>query len=276
MRSLITTSLAEDFKQIGIPLAEEAKTPEQLDEVGRRTRLSFRAGSAKKTKVNKGTASQKMGWKKANRKPKRKLQLKKYRAKTKTKMKQKRNARIRARMGDHNQDSVSNMLESTQSILASLEEDKVTNELKGFAQLALMAEMLSRSFSRLAVDFEEDEDDLTQASEFYSQLAEQAAEIAKALKMNEAVDEQAVSDIYQSSTADVLTGLKMFEAYTGEDDEEDSEETETVSEGDDSDDDDEDDDDEDEEEEDDDDEDEEEEDDDMEESSPPWRAKGKK
>jgi hypothetical protein len=256
MRSLITSTMHEDFKALGLSESTERNTDSvPLEERGMRTIRTYGTSSSKRAKVQKGTASERRKWKMAKKGGHAKALSRKRRKSAKFKRRQKRIAGIRARLHQGN-DVVANMLENTQNILASIDEDKIKSSISGFAQVAIMAEMLARTFSYIAEDT--DDEELTEAAVHFANMAEEAGALAKAIQEGVDLDQGRLAEGFSEAMTDLLEGLSLFEDLTGDDeDSEDDEDDEVVAESDDEDcDDDEDEDDDDDEDEEDDDEDE--------------------
>ena len=125
-----------------------------------------------------------------------------------------------------------------QSIISTIDEDKVENAVKSFANVAIIAEMLSKIFSSVVEEFEGDEaQELGEAAEFFGKLAEEAAGIATML--NEGVDEDTPEDEvptyedieakFQEHMEAVIDGLELYADLTEEEDE-DSEDSDPLGE----------------------------------------------
>jgi hypothetical protein len=211
----VTTTAEEDLRALGL-LAEEDTTEqaEPLEELHA-------------VRTHKGTSSERRAWKKAKRRPHAKMIAKKHNRKSSVKrkrMKQQKmthgkagRAHVRRMLGMGN-DTVSTMLENTQQILESLNQEQNDNAVKAFAHLAILAEMLARSFSYISEDIgDEDKEqatDLADASTFYSEMAEEASMIAKALREGEDADEAGMAEYFRAKMAALLNGLEHYSELT--------------------------------------------------------------
>lgn len=224
MHPRIMTTLEEDFKALGIVREsdEREQTGKPLEEGRTFRRAVVRNGHKKVVKFHKMNSSKRR--KEKQRYKKRKNKLARYRAKASTARSAKKHARILGQSAD----TVSNMLENTQEILASISESKTQNSVNGFAQLAITAELLARSFAMISeqVKNKEERSDLVDASRYFSEAAEEAAALAKALKEDsDSLDMDKVQEAHTSHSAEVLKGLALFEEYTGDEEDEDDDET---------------------------------------------------
>lgn len=240
----INTTAEQDFQAFGLmheanerPIGSR-KRVDECDDTQSETDEPIAEVSMKRTK--KANSTQRRMWRKAKRKPKAKMSARKHNRKSSVQRMRKKHqkksdalhhgnaARAHTRLQFSN-DTVSNMLESSQQILSSLDEEKSGNAIKAFAHMAILAEMLKRSLGRIAEDLhkaDEDEDvsDLLNAAEFYETIAEEAATIAKALKEGEdEIDEDGMADYFRANMAEVMNGLEFYSSITEDDDSDDDE-----------------------------------------------------
>ena len=239
----INTTAEQDFQALGLmhesnerPISSRKKRLVEADESEGTTDETLDEVSMKRTK--RANSTQRRMWRKAKKKPKAKMAARKHNRKSSVQRMRKKHlkkatalrhggaARAHTRLQFSN-DTVSNMLESSQRILSSLDEEKSGNAIKAFAHMAILAEMLKRSLAYIAEDIhnqdaDEDVSDLLNAAEVYAKIAEEAATIAKALKEgDDSVDEEGMADYFRESMAEVMNGLEFYSSITEEEDEDD-------------------------------------------------------
>jgi len=250
---VVLTTVEEDFKAIGLITEDDekkdkaGKTGKAADdeEVQGDKESSVKKGGKKaestdadndqldelkQTRMKRHTSSERMKWRRAKRRGSAKAAARKYRKKASVKRMMKRH-RMKAQRLRHGKaagrrrinfsnDSVSNMLEDTQNILASLDESKVENSIKAFANVAIIAEMLSRSFAKFAEECEgEDQAHLEQAASVFGEMAEEAADIARELKESaDDVDFDELEEVFKGQMSDLLNGLEMYADITEDED----------------------------------------------------------
>lgn len=267
---VVLTTVEEDFKAIGLITEDDDKKdkkagkPVNDEEVDGDKESSVKKGGKKaesqddatdaqlaelkQTRVKRHTSSERMKWRRAKRRGGAKAAARKYRKKSSVKRMMKRH-RMKAQRLRHGKaagrrrlhfsnDSVSNMLEDTQALLASLDESKVENSIKAFANVAIIAEMLSRSFGKFAEECEDgskDQEHLAQAATVFGEMAEEAADIARELKESaEDIDFDDLEEVFKGQMSDLLNGLEMYADITededltnlGEDDDDDEDDDE--------------------------------------------------
>jgi myosin heavy subunit len=220
----ITTTAEEDLRALGLMNeSDDTDQGEPIEELHA-------------VRTHKGTSSEKRAWRKAKKKPHAKMQAKKHNRKSSVQRLRKKQQKathgktgrkhVRRMLGMGN-DTVSTMLENTQTLLESLNQEQNENAIKAFAHLAILAEMLARSFNYISEDIgtndEERATNLSKASEFYGEMAEEAADIAKALREGEEADEAGMADYFRSKMAALLDGLDAYSELTDNEDDEDTE-----------------------------------------------------
>lgn len=246
MKRAPLTTIEEDFKAIGLghlvkestaPKAESTETvvtPENIESVETETGEGEKQGEpvaeVKAVRTKRHTASDRLKWRRAKKKGKAKAASRKYRKKSSVKRMLKRH-KMRADKLRHGKpagrrrlvfglDTVSNLLEDVQNIVSALDEDKVRNAIKTFANISIIAEMLAQSFERFENEMTEDEDkeQLSEAAAYFAELANDAADLATALNEGtEEIDMDDVSDMFRTSMKDLLNGLEMYANITEDD-----------------------------------------------------------
>lgn len=223
---LITTTAEQDLKELGI-LSEstDSAESESLDE-------------AKLVRKKRSTAGDRMKWRRDKKKGSAKAASRKYRNKASTKRMRKKHDAIadRRRHGkeagrtrlNFGTDAVSNMMESTESLLKSIEEQKIDTAIQSFANMAITAELLARTFSYISEDLDEsgegeegDAEMFADRASFFAELAKDAARAAKHLRRGDIPDEDALSEAFKERMSDLLEGLALFDEATGGDDDDD-------------------------------------------------------
>jgi hypothetical protein len=188
----------------------------------------------KRIRKKRASSGQKRKWKMAKRKGKAKQASKKYRKRSSVKRMLKIHKRRAARMRHgkpagrtrltFGNDNVSNMLEQVQEIVEGLDTERAEHSVKAFANIAIIAEMLARAFSKFAKESEDTEhsESLSEAAEFFSDMAEEAADVAKTLSEGPDEDEEFDLDVlgeeFQAQMSDLLNGLEMYADITEDED----------------------------------------------------------
>lgn len=248
---LVITSLEEDLAEIGLSdtiqpktesaapeavttaPAEEPKVdaPAEVDEAKRvRQQVRVVGGKAKRVRTKRTSMAKKL----ANRAfyRKKKNVLKRKRGKASFQRRAARRDKIRGRLkheGTEFQAKVAGLLESVETTLSQLQSEpsaEKTESLKGFANLAIIAEMLAEAF----IAFTDDEDiELTKFEEIalremaatYAQVAEECADIAEALDAGTIAEgEDDLKDAFNAHVQSVIEGLDAYSDLTEEEDDE--------------------------------------------------------
>lgn len=283
---VVLTTVEEDFKKIGIltedddkPVSEKkGKKAAEADDVevddaeegvdgdkedSVKTKKESSDDDAetlaeKAIRLKRHTSGERLKWRRAKKKGGAKAAARKYRKKSTVKrmMRKHRLKAMRLRHGKKagrkrlvfGNDQIANMMEEAQALIQSLDEQKVEQSVKAFANIAIIAEMLARSFAKFSEDAEgEDSTSLDEAANFFREMAEEAADIARTLKTgpveeDEELDFEEIGEVFKAQMSDLLNGLEMYADITEDDDlgeiaKSDDDDTETVSEGEDEDDD---------------------------------------
>lgn len=132
-------------------------------------------------------------------------------------------------------DRVSTMIENVQNTIAGMKNINEAEAIKGFAQVAIIADMLSRAFERVAL--KESDRDILLASKICDALAEDASEVAaslddlrkarKAGKATEAVlSNEDIEEEFKDAISTLLDSLELYSDVTEADDEDEDEDAE--------------------------------------------------
>jgi hypothetical protein len=245
---VVLTTIEEDFKRIG--LLDEANDEKSQDEMDDKEKHAKKAAAAKSapeekkegeedldevrsSRLKRHTSGERLKWRRAKKKGKAKAAGRKYRKKSTVKRMLKRH-RLRAKKLRHGKaagrrrltfgnDTISNMLEEVQEIVSGIDTERVEHTVKAFANVAIIAEMLSRAFAKFEAEAEgEDKDTLAEAAKFFSEMAEEASEIAKGLNEGPGEDEEfdleEIGEVFKGHMSDLLNGLDMYADITEDDD----------------------------------------------------------
>ena len=241
---VVISSLEEDFEQIG--LTEKKSITESADasseeELTERQRKMHKAGKRGFVKAKVGTSSQKRKWRMAAKK--RKSKRKAYYKSAKGRRARKRREKLD--MGLEPRTDLLSILEDVQEIVSKVEESNApANDLdttvRSFANIAIISEMLSDFFGAIVEDEElsegmDDElkEDVASAHQFFTQLAEQAAEVAtdlSELDEDEEIVAEELEKIFQEQMDALVDGLEFYADLTeeecGDEDEDEDEDME--------------------------------------------------
>lgn len=116
-------------------------------------------------------------------------------------------------------DRVANMVEEVGGILDTIGERQNREFVKGFANIALISDTMSRGFEALGREI--DEGELTDLGKQFAELAEQSAKIAEALEAEEIELDEELESAFKSDMDDLLSGLEIYADLTEEDGSED-------------------------------------------------------
>lgn len=268
---VVVTTLEEDFKKIGLikdePTVEETdeqvenetegdESEEGLDEA-RRIRKRTVAGGRKMMTTKRTSAADRMKGKRNYRRKKMKIKLAKKKKMRSSKFRRRAKflaKRAAARRGESTEtNSLAGLIESTKEIVstlgtpASAPSEAFAEAVKSFANIAIIADLLSTKFEDFAGDLSEDQLDEAEeailanfeaASLSLADLAEAAADIATKLKNGEEPESmEELEAIFKEYMEDLVEGLDFYNEAKGddaEDAEDDEESDEDDSEDDDS------------------------------------------
>jgi hypothetical protein len=251
---VVITSLEEDLAEIGLsdsikpktesaapeatPAAPAAATPaaepDNVEE-GKRVRAQVRVvgGKAKRVRTKRTSMAKKL----ANRSyyRKKKNVLKRKAGKASFQRRAARRDKIRSRLKRESvefQAKVEGLLEDVEKTLTSLQAEQAPEKaesLKGFANLAIIAEMLAEAFLAFA-DADDEDIELTKFEEIalremaatYAQVAEECADIAEALNAGTIAEgEDDLKEAFNAHVQSVIEGLDAYSDLTEDDDEDD-------------------------------------------------------
>lgn len=247
---IVMTTLEEDFKKIGLiaeksakveaaeeneqldeqveeteqetdEVAEEdgAEDGEELDEAGRRRRVTI-AGSRRLGTTKRTPMAKRMKSKRSYRKKKMKIKL--SRRKAMRSPRRRRRAKLLAkrasqRRGESNNSPISNLIEEVQSIVAQTEGNTHAEAMKGFANIAIISDLLSTTFVEWAeaddvVEDQDTYDTLIEFAETLSDLAEAASEMASGLNEGKEPEEgsPSIEELFKEYMADMLEGMEIY------------------------------------------------------------------
>jgi len=116
---------------------------------------------------------------------------------------------------------VANMVEEVGNIVGTIGERKDTEIVRGFANVALIADIMSRGFQAIGKDV--DEEELVKLGEAFADMAEDAASIAEGLDAGDLEIDEEVEAAFKADMDDLLNGLELYADLTEDDEEEDGE-----------------------------------------------------
>lgn len=117
-------------------------------------------------------------------------------------------AKARARVEGRSFDHVSKLLEDVNSIMESIDKSRRNESVKAFANLSIISEMLHRGIGAYAERTEDAE--LSEAAEAFTLMAQESAEIAKAIEEGEDLDEEALAGEFRNQVDALLQGLDLY------------------------------------------------------------------
>lgn len=229
------TSLEEDMRAIGLlpakKLAESA--PAAAAPAAAPVAPAAELDEVRRIKTKRHTAGEKRKWRMAARH--RKVKAKAYRRKGSTKRKHKLIMKKRAKLGLNNKphakhvriqvmgmDRVSKLVEDVADIVGAIEASKKGEIVKGFANLALAADQLSKNMKAAANDLGEGV--LLDLSTDYADLAEEAAEVATALNGGDSYETSDLEEMFRDAMDDLLEGMEIYDELLDEQCDDDDEE----------------------------------------------------
>lgn len=117
-------------------------------------------------------------------------------------------------------DRVAQLIEEVGAVLGEMAGDESNDVVKGFANVAMIADILTRVFTEWA---KEDNDlELSEAAEVLGKLAEDAGdsaeELDEAVRLDEEVDGDAIDEDFQKMMSVLLDGLEILADLEEEDD----------------------------------------------------------
>jgi len=234
---VLITTLEEDFRKIGLlqeaaPAAEadvqeddlEEDEDGDIEEAGRKqhgkTTKKMSAAARRKQKKYRKSGAGKAGLRKAA----------KLRKKPGWKRKQAKKTKIAKRRGwqESSADSspdIASLLADVQDIVSSFGKSEVSEEaVQSFANMAIIAEMLSNFFESVASDGDDSEimEALSEAAATFTELAENAADHARALHQGVLQeDDEELNEVFSEYMGILLDGLELYSDLTEDDDDED-------------------------------------------------------
>jgi hypothetical protein len=117
-------------------------------------------------------------------------------------------------------DRVAQLIEEVGGILGGMAQDEDNDVVKGFANVAMISDILHRVFAEWAV--EDNDLELSEAAEVLGQLAEDAGESAEELdecaRLDEEVDADAIDEDFKKMMSTLLDGLEILADLEEEDD----------------------------------------------------------
>ncbi len=229
---VIISSLEEDFKNLGLVDRDDTISEEEEELQEKRRRVSG-SGRTKKTKKMTGKALSKS----RSYERRKKGQRKRMSAKRAKSAAGKKLARFSKRF-EGQEDSMkatlhlgklAGLFEEVEGILSSLDEDRVENAVKSFANIAIISEMLGDFFSAvLEEDIDDDElvEELSEAATFFTDLSESAADIATALNEGEELEVtlDQIEEAFNEQMEALVDGLEFYADLTEDEDELDEDE----------------------------------------------------
>lgn len=122
-------------------------------------------------------------------------------------------------------DRVSQLIEEVGGILGDMAQDESSDVVKGFANVAMISDILTRVFTEWA---KEDNDlELSEAAEVLGKLAEDASdsaeELDEAVRLDEEVDGDLIEQDFQKMMSVLLDGLEILADLEEEDDDDEDE-----------------------------------------------------
>lgn len=129
---------------------------------------------------------------------------------------------FRPRLSFGHSGEISAMLEDLSRLTSGLGAVESQDVIKSFANLALVAEMLSERFEMLAEALEQVamDEEMGAIAQVLDQLAEDAAQIAKGLHesaKDDTLDYAAISEAFRSQMSVLLNGLEIYATLTEDD-----------------------------------------------------------
>ena len=238
---VVISSLEEDFKNLGLVDDKKEATAEPSEEpVEEGRRRAAGKGRMVRTVKMRGKEKQKAkAWERAH-----KAERKRKAKRRKKTAQYKKLARIGKRFeseeprGTLRNGALSGLFEEVETILSSLDEDRVENAIKSFANVAIIAEMLSEFFDAVLQEDIEDKqliEELSEASEFFDDLSESAAQVATSLNEGEDLDVtlDEIEEAFNEQMESLVEGLEFYADLTEDDDLDEDEDLEEMEYGDD-------------------------------------------
>lgn len=238
---VVITSLEEDFKKIGLISENQSETVEESDgaegadgseaegEEMDEARILKRLGKGMRrlVRTKRTPPSQKAKSRRAYRAKKAKIKMARRKAMRNPKKRRRAKwaAAMRAkRQKEGTENPIANLIEEVQDIVSSLDTAKNTDAIKSFANIAIIADMLSNQFNEWSENLDESYSDqdtydtLAEYAESLADLAEAAAEVASSLKEGLTIEseETSLEDLFKEYMADMLEGMEVYNAAIAE------------------------------------------------------------
>ena len=109
-------------------------------------------------------------------------------------------------------DKVANMVEEVAGIISTIGERQDREMIKGFANIALIADTIAKGFQSMGEDIEEPE--MVKLGESFAEMAEDAATIAEGLDAQEIEIDEEVEAAFKADMEDLLDGLEVYADLT--------------------------------------------------------------
>lgn len=215
--SVVPTNLPTD-----LPVSLTESTPAPVSEG---VRMKLQGGRLVKTRTMRHSAAEKAKWRQAARKPGAKAARRKLAKKPATK----RKARLRAALMHHESTTpapstppitsatppvLTGALAEAEALLTRHQQDQDAIALKGFAEVGLNADLLSRAFTVFGTVYKNDE--LLGLAEEYRSIGDQAYAIAENLQtdLRESVaipDQTHLTEVYNGMADVLMDGFELYE-----------------------------------------------------------------
>ena len=221
------TTMADDFAAIGLVESQGVSVTDEdtttLAEAFKVKRMRKKTGAAKRQalKAKRARRSKKSQLRRAAKLYARKPRSKKL-AQKRAIFKKRRGIEVGAkkRVQMSGMDRVANLIEDVQDILSQVGGRQDQEVVRGFANLALIADSLKEAFQAFGEEL--DEADLLELSQEFAEIAEDYADFAEAVAAGEEDVDDELIEMFQEDLEDVMQGLELYDDMV-EDDEDDDE-----------------------------------------------------
>jgi hypothetical protein len=239
MAKVHLTTLEEDMRAIGLLPSGSKRLPqtESTEGAAPSETPSASVDEARAVRVKHKTSSERGAARKAYKKNRAKIKLrnKKYRKSAGGKKAMAKHTKILKKIGGPikgkriqtssveptGMDRVTKLAEDVADIVSSIGGKDKKEVVKGFANLALAADALSKNLKLAANDLGEGA--LLDLGVTYDEMAEQAAEIATALSEGEDIDQDELEEMFRESMEDLLEGMEIYDEACSEPDDDEME-----------------------------------------------------
>lgn len=114
---------------------------------------------------------------------------------------------------------VANLIEEVQGIVSGIAGRQDRELVKGFANMALIADTLAERFSGVAEEVDDEgKEQLSGLAAAFAELAEDAAAVAEGLDGGHVEADGDLEEMFRSDMEDLLDGLELYDEMTEEDD----------------------------------------------------------